>query len=285
MVRVHVEARKRCYDHPHRETEHVCGRCRTAYCLECLGAPTESGVRLCANCAREVEAAEAGKLTFRDRLVLDLRSLGRTLVVALVLVAIIGGLFFAFKDAFDRPITPEDMARFRYALTGSFQTEEGVNLNSTVVEAAVVAVTSAAEGHPAKQVINEYTGEGIPAWRSTDAAFPQEFVVAFSQRGAPEKLTLQNNPNEPTDTYPREFELLLSVEGPDSGYVSVGRFVAEPTTELQRFTFPRTVARWAKLRIIGNHGSTAYTSLDEFGVYNVPESMMRSEQLTPAPGP
>jgi hypothetical protein len=286
MASVHVEARKRCYNHPHRETDLVCGRCRTGYCADCLGEPSPDGVLLCENCAREVVAAEAAKLTFKERLVLNLRSLGRTSLVALVLIVILGGLFFAMKDKFEQPLTPEEMARFRYAMTGSFQTEEGANLNSTVVGAQVVGVTSAADGHPAKQVINEFTGESIPAWRSTDASFPQEITVDFSQRGAPEKITLQNNPNEPMDTYPKEIEVLLSVDGPDSGFVSVGRFIAQPTTELQRFTFPRTVARWVTLRVLSNYGSSAYTSLDEFGAYNVPpESPFSAPRLTPTAAP
>lgn len=286
MASVHVETRKRCYNHPHRETELVCGRCRTAYCGDCLGASAGAdGVRVCVNCAREVAAAEAAKLSFKDRLVLNVRSLARTLVVVVVLVAILGGLFFLFKDKFEQPLSPEELARFRYAMTGSFESEEGVNLNSTVVGSAIVGATSAADGHPAKQIINEYTGEAIPAWRSADASFPQEITVELSQRGAPEKITLQNHPNEPANTYPREIEVLVSVDGPTSGFVSVGKFTAERTTVLQRFTFPRTVATWIKLRIVSNYGSSSYTSLDEFGAYNVPDSPFGAPRLTPTTAP
>ena len=283
MASVRIEARKRCYNHPHRETDLVCGRCRTAYCADCLGVSGDDGARLCATCAREVEAAEAAKLTFAQRLLVELRSFGRGLAVALALALVLGGIFFAFKDTFDRPLTPEELARFRYAVSGTFETDEGVNLNSTVVGSAVVAATSEAEGYPAKQVINEFTNESIVAWRSADGTLPQSITTEFSQRGAPEKVTLQNHPNEPPDTWPKEFEILISTEGPDSGFVSVGRFTAAQTTELQRFTFPRTVGQWMTLRILSNYGSTEYTSLDEFGAYNVPVDPFGTSRATPTP--
>lgn len=284
-MRVHADARRRCYIHPHRETELTCTRCKTSYCAECLGEPDETGSRLCENCQREVEAAEAARLTFKERMVLRLHSLARGLVVAAVLIALLGGIFYFFRNSFDRPITPEEMARFRYAISGGFETDEGVNLNSTVVGAKIVSATSEASGFPAKQVINEFTGAGVPAWRSTSASFPQDITVEFANPSAPQKVILQNNPNEPAETYPRDFEILVSTEGPDQGFASVGRFVAQPNAEIQRFEFPPVQARWVRLRILSNYGSTDYTSLDEFGVYLIPNNPLQATRPPASPTP
>jgi hypothetical protein len=171
------------------------------------------------------------------------------------------------------------------AIAGSFETDEGVNLNSTVVGGKMIGATSAAEGHPAKQVINEFTGENIPAWRSATAALPQEITTEFPDRSQLQKITLQNNPGEPSDTYPRDFEVQVSVEGPDTGFVTIGKFVAQPNAELQRFTFDPAPARWARLRILSNYGSPDYTSLDEFGAYMIPNNPLRAPMLTPTVAP
>jgi hypothetical protein len=285
MMAAQMDARRRCYNHPHRETALACERCRTSYCGECLPEPADDGPRLCANCQREVAAAEAARLTFKERVVLQLRSLVRGTIIGLVIIAILGGSFYLFRDKFERPLEPEELARFRYAISGSFETDEGVNLNSTVVGGKMIGATSAAEGHPAKQVINEFTGEGIPAWRSTTATFPQEITVEFPDLSSPQKITLQNNPIEQSDTYARDVEVQVSTEGPDTGFVTVGKFVAQPNTELQRFTFDKTPAHWIRLRILSNYGSAEYTSLDEFGAYMVSNNPMRSPLLTPTVGP
>jgi hypothetical protein len=59
--------------------------------------------------------------------------------------------------------------------------------------------------------------------------------------------------------------------------------VAQPNTELQRFTFDPTSAHWVRLRILSNYGSAEYTSLDEFGAYMVPANL-GSSPLTPTTG-
>lgn len=282
MLRAHLGARKRCYNHPHRETLLTCDRCKTPYCEDCL--VQYDGARMCAVCIQELEAAKAAQLTFRERVVQSIRSLGTTLIVAAVVVAVLGGVFFLVRPYFDRPITPEEMARFRYAIAGSFETEEGVNVSSTVLGARVVSATSAAEGYPAKQLINEYTGPGITPWRSADATFPQEIVVEFQDVSGVSKVILRNNPDEPPETYVKAFEVLLSTEGPDTGYKSVGQFQMEQNAEAQRFEFTPTPGRWVKLRILGNYGSSAYTSLDEFNSYVVPANPLASPSAaTPAP--
>lgn len=282
MLRAHLDARKRCYNHPHRETTLTCERCKTAFCEECL--IEHDGARVCATCLRELEEAKAAELTFKERVLQSLRSLGTGLIVAVVAIGVLGGLFFALRGLFDRPITPEELARFRYAVAGSFETDEGINVSSTVLGAKVVSWTSAAEGFPAKQLINEYFGPNVPPWRSADATFPQEIVVEFQDTSAVQKVNLVNSVSEPPETYVKDFEVLLSTEGPDRGFTSVGRFRMEQNSELQRFEFKPTPGRWIMLRILSNYGSQQYTSLDEFDSYVVPVNPAKGQQ-TPASSP
>ena len=265
-----AQTKKRCYIHPHRETELACERCRTAYCPDCL--VDHEGAKLCPNCIRELEDARAALLTPRQKVAKFGRQLGVIAIVIGVLGVVVVGLFFAYRQNFDRPLTPEELARFRYAMTGSFVTEEGVNVTSTVLGAKIVSATSDDPAHPAKSLINEYTGPGAPAWRTTSAEFPEEVVIGLDQPSSVEKVIFTNNPSEPADTYPKDVEVLLSLQGPDSGFSPAGHFQLEQTTDPQKFTFPIGQALWIKLRVLSNFGSTSYTSLDEFNAFTVPDS-------------
>ncbi len=269
-MRVHLETKKRCYNHPHRETQLACERCRASYCASCLQA--YDGQQLCANCVRELEDAKAAIPTPRQRV----EAFGQKLkVTAIVLVAVglVGfGLFQVYRSSFERPLSPEELARMRYALAGTFQTSEGINVNSTVLGSKIVSVTSADPAHPAESLIDEYTGPGAPAWRSTSAAFPQNVVVGLGDLSSVQKVIFTNNSSEPADTYPKEVEVLVSTQGPDKGFTSVGTFQLTQTTDPQKFTFTSVQGTFIELRILSNFGSTAYTSLDEFDAYNVPNN-------------
>jgi hypothetical protein len=198
------------------------------------------------------------------------------IIGAAVIALVAGGLLYAFRDSFNRPITPEEMARFRYAMMGSFITEEGLNLNSTVLDAKVVSATSAAPDHPAKTLIDEYPLGGLPGWRSESATFPQEIVVSWGDKGSPTKVILVNHPDDDPATYVRDFEVLVSAEGPASGFKSVGRFTMTQDSELQRFELAPVSGRWAMLRILSNYGSSTYTSLVEFDAYVVQNDPTRA---------
>ena len=269
-MRVHLETKKHCYNHPHRDTVLACERCRISYCPDCLAE--YDGSKLCATCIRELADAKAAIPTTRERLADFGRRLKVTAIVLVVVGLISAGLFQVYRGSFERPLTPEELARFRYAMSGTFQTPEGINVTSTVLGAAIASETSQDPAHPAKSLINEYTGPGAPAWRSTSATFPQNVVISLDQVSSVEKVIFTNNPSEPTDTYPKEVEVLVSNQGPDKGFTSVGSYQLAQTTDPQKFTFPTVQASWIELRILSNYGSTAYTSLDEFNAFNVPDS-------------
>lgn len=282
-MRAALETRKRCYNHPHRETTLTCDRCKTSYCAECLGEYGDD--KVCRVCRQELVDFQAAQLTFGQKAANSARSFGNGLIVTTIVLAVLAGVFYFSRGWFDKPLTPEEMARFRYAMAGSFETEEGVNVSSTVMGAQVISATSAAEGHPAKQLINEYTGPAIPAWRSADATFPQEIVVELQDGSVVQKVILTNNTEEPAATYPMTIEVLVSTQAADAGFVAVGQFTLSQTADPQRLEFAPTPAKWAKLRILGNYGSTEYTSLDEWDTYQVPLNSPRFPRGTPAASP
>ena len=281
MLRMHLEAKKRCYNHPHRLSEATCERCKLTLCAECI--VEYEGARFCANCQRELADAKALKPTFRDQVREQVRSFTTGLIVLAVLGVLVGGVFLFFRPHFDRPLTPEELARFRYAIAGTFETPDGVNVTSTLLEAKIVGVTSEAEGYPATNLINEYALDGWPGWRSANADLPQEIVVQTGNPSAIEKVILTNHPTEPVASYVKEFEVLVSTEGPDRGFSSVGRWAMEPNAEAQTFTFPKTMATYIKLRILSRQGDSPYTSLAEFNAFVVPEKPFATGSATPSP--
>ncbi|HLH74564.1 MAG TPA: discoidin domain-containing protein [Chloroflexota bacterium] len=270
MLKAYANARDRCYIHPHRPAEVKCERCKIGLCDEC--AREYQGQKLCERCVGEILLIEAGKLTFADRVRLFFRSLRNTVIAVAVLAIICGGIFYAFHNLLNQPITPEELARFRYAAAGSFQTPEGINVNSTVLGAQIVSFTSQRTGYEATHLINEYAGPDFPGWRSSNATFPQDIVVAQQNLSTIQKVILTQQPGEPPSTMVKDFEVDASTTGPDSGFVKIGEWQLQQTDGPQRFTFPPTQEKWLRLRILSNYGSQDYTSLAEFDAYVVPQN-------------
>jgi hypothetical protein len=213
------------------------------------------------------------------RFTLSLRN-GLILLAILGLLAIPGS--YVVRNLTETPITPEEFARFRYAMAGSFETPEGTNITSTVLEAKVVMATDQTPDHEAKRLIDEYIGEGYGGYRTADATFPQEIVIQTGQRSRVEKLTFQQQPNEPSDTWTREVEVFVAVESADGPYASIGRFTLEQHADLQRFVLdtPHEV-QWLKLRILSNYGGP-YTSLGEFNAWILPRGAFGEAATPPA---
>jgi len=268
MLKAYSDQRNRCYLHPHRLAEAKCERCKTGLCAEC--ERQYRGQLLCEHCYDELVYLDESKPTFADRVRGFFTSLRNTVIVVAIIGVVCVGIFLIFRGTLDRPITPEELARFRYAAGGGFQTPEGINVNSTVLGASVAAFTSESPGFEAKHLINEYVGDGYPGWRSAAATFPQDVVVAHDSAVDMSKVILTQQPNEPMETWAKDFEVDVSTEAPDRGWGKVGTWRLMQVRSPQRFTFPAAPSKWVRLRLLSNHGSSAYTSLGEFDAYVVP---------------
>lgn len=269
MIKAASEIRQRCLNHPHRRAVRQCYRCRRGLCEACVQATDQQPI--CDTCRLELaELHRINHVPAAERV----RRVGVSFRNALIGLAVLGILAipasYVVRNLMSTPISPEEFARFRYAASGSFETPEGVNPLSTVLNGRVVSATSEQPDHPARRLIDEYAGPAFPGWRSADATFPQEIIFETGQPTRIEKLTLQLQPDEPPDTAPREIEVAVSTVSPDGPYQSVGRFVVEPTDEIQRFPIPPTDTRWIRLRILANRGGP-YVALAEFNVWVLPK--------------
>ena len=274
MIRANLDARHQCHLHPHRPATEYCQRCRRPLCDECKHQYGDLDA-ICETCRNELEMADRMLLTPRERVLQGLVSLRNTIIVTAIFVAVFGGGFFLIRDNLDIELTPEELARFRYAMSGSLTTEEGVNATTTVLGASVVAATSERADHDAKRLIDEYNGPNFEGWRSLDVSFPQEIIVELTDRVIPDKVILSNHPTEPVNSYVKDFEVLLSLESPEGPWQSIGQWTAEQRPEIQRFTFESVPARFAMLRVLSNYGSREFTSLTSFELYVSIDDPMR----------
>jgi hypothetical protein len=269
MIHAAAEARERCYNHTHRRATRKCFRCLRGMCDEC--ARGWRGQPACDQCISELE--ELDRITHvppRERV----RRFGlslRNFVIGMAILAILAiPASFVVRRLMSTPITPEEFARFRYAAGGTFETEEGTNVLSTVLGARVVSATSDIPEYPARRLIDEFVGTAYSGWRSDEARFPQEVVVDVGQLTRPEKINVQQQPEEPPETHVREFEVEVSDASPEGPWQSVGRFTAQQVPEIQRFLIERPLqARWIKLKVLSNYGGP-YASLGEFDAFILP---------------
>jgi hypothetical protein len=235
-------------------------------CDDC--ARSYAGQVLCEHCADELEFAVLSRPTFAERVRESLASFRNTLAVVAIVVVLAAGAFYLLRPLMNQPISPEEFARFRYAASGGFKTPEGINSNSTVLGAKIVSFTSDRPGYEVKHLINEYTGENYPGWRTAAATFPQDVVVSHDQITGVSKIVLWQQANEPMNTWVKRFEVAVSNDGPNTGFTKIGEWEAKQETGIQRFVIPSVTSKWIRLTILSNYGSTEYTSLSKFEAYD-----------------
>ncbi len=104
-------------------------------------------------------------------------------------------------------------------------------------------------------------GDRKTDWRSADITFPQDFVFGFRDDAVALVDRLILSPANPT-TSPKVVAVSTSLDSPIAGFEQVGTFTLKPGPSDQTVSIGRR-ARFVKLRIIENGGSTIYTSLGE----------------------
>jgi hypothetical protein len=279
MLKANLEQRFRCVNHPHRPGERMCARCKTRFCAECF--PATDPTAICDKCANEVADIELERHPPMEVRVERAKSTVRTWLVGLLVIAVLAVPgFFVVRNLMDNQLTPEELARFRYAMAGSFETPEGLMVYSTVLGGRVVSATSEAPPNNAARLIDEYWGDGFVGWHSAGATFPQEIVIEAPNPSTIQKVIFAQSPLDPPATYVRAVEVLISNVSPTEDFVSAGRFELTRSLEPQRFEFPPIDGRWVMIRILSNHGSSEYTSLHEADAFFVPN---RPADVTPLP--
>ena len=309
MLRGGLLEQQRCYNHPHRITEQRCSRCRMSFCDFCLREvppaerppperrrpwrrevpePDPPDARYCDECAAELRRFAAAAQTENrpfwqwrpSRATLRNLLIG-TFIVAIVVVP----AWIVAGEAAKTPLTAEEAARIAVGLRGGFTSLEGTNVLLSVYGGSYVgANVPSQDGHSPSALIDSFWQANVADWRSEQAEFPAELVFRAALNSSMGKLILRVSPDSPPESWPRDFELLISVTGPDSGYKSVlqatfpreeaerllrdaTRRREDPVPAPLRFTFPETRGIWVMLRILSNHGHPGFTSLAEVEVY------------------
>jgi hypothetical protein len=295
VLRAYLTDAKRCYIHAHRTVQTQCARCKTPYCDECLTERTDGifadivakderqpDPLFCARCVEELEAL--GELeAFRhrpwwQRIRPGRATLNRAAIYLVVAAAILVPIGFAARSAASTTLSPEELARVKVGLTGSFQSVEGTNFLSTVYGGTFVRANApAAPGHDGSRLIDTWIIPDVPGWRSQSASFPQELVFQLPEALKMNKVILRPQPDEPPETWVKDFEVLVSSKSATDGFTSAtrgslsveqARRAIDPDgADQPRFEFAETGAKWVMLRILSNQGSRDYTSLGEFEVY------------------
>jgi hypothetical protein len=300
VLRALLTESKRCYDHPHRIVQTACARCRTPYCDECLTTRRDGlfarivaqderapAPLFCERCVGEVEALQAleaeRKRPLRQRLRPTRAGVHRAAVYVAVVAVLLVPMALLVRNLAATTLTPEELARFKIGLLGTFQTAEGTNFVSQVYGGSFLRASSPAQaGRDPSRLIDTWATPATPGWRSLDASVPQELVFALPRPLKVNKVILRPQPDEPPETWVKDFEVLVSSVSADGGFervvagsVDLQRARAavdpdrpgEPASGAARFEFPEAAARYVMLRVLSNHGSAAYVSLGEFEVY------------------
>ncbi len=228
---------------------------------------------MCVLCVDELE--EKYRLenpTWRERVERFGRTARNFIILSIIVIAIMIPIALGARKLMDTPLKPEEIARMRYALMGTFETPEGVNTTSTVLGASVVMVTSEMSGHEATRLNDEYVAETYGGYRTADDRFPVDIVFGREDPGRVEKLHFQQQPLEPVETQVRLVEVSISMESADGPWFSLGEFALTDSLEIQRHVLSGVRPyRWMRLRILANGGGP-YASLGEFGAFTLPRA-------------
>lgn len=111
-----------------------------------------------------------------------------------------------------------------------------------------------------------YRNAQAPGWRSRTGIFPQQVGYELRGMAVVERVAFRHTRATPPETWAREVSLLLSTEGPDSGFYNVGRWTLAQTADAQEFLFFETPARYVRVCFYSNYGSSESISLGNFAL-------------------
>ncbi len=265
-----------CPSHPHRIAEERCDRCYVHFCYECVEDVDER--LLCARCSDEVAALarirEESRLTPRN----VLRRIARksvligVLVVALILLGV-GALVTVFWRSAGSEVDFTLIRRIRAGFTQTFELAgEGFDFAEQLNEGRLRASSQSPDPlHNAERINDGLPDPQVPAWHSASADLPVDLLFISDKPRLMGKIVLWNHPAEDPSTYIKEFEVFVSPVDPakdNSQLESVGVFVAEQITDVQRFEFdPPVPTLFTLIRVNSHYGSLDYLSAAEIGLF------------------
>jgi hypothetical protein len=295
VLHAYLTDQKRCYNHPHRAVGTACARCKTPYCDECLTTRSDGvfgqlvardeknpAPLFCERCIAEVDVLNV-EAAWRhrplwQRLLPGAAGMRRAATYAAVIAVIMVPIAFAVRNMASTTLSPEELARVKIGLMGTFQTPDGTNFLSNVRGGTFVRAAQPSQpSYDPSRLIDTWATSNVPSWRSQNASVPQEMVFALPQTLRINRIVLLPRAADPEETWVKDFEVLVSTQSADAGFTSILRGtldldkaragVTVDQANLPRFDVPDATARWVMLRVLSNQGSGEYTSLAEFETY------------------
>jgi hypothetical protein len=169
---------------------------------------------------------------------------------------------------------PGGTASFRAGDTGAILAAfAGVLPDTLLKDDRIASTPSSVDPYDAMNLVNvryRAAAPPSPGWRSRTALFPQQ--IGFELRGGAtvDRVGFRHTSAAPPDTWAKEVALLVSTDGPDSGFYNVLRRMLAQTTDSQEFIFFETPARYVRVCIYSNYGSSDYVSLGNLALAVTP---------------
>ncbi|HEV8713023.1 MAG TPA: hypothetical protein VGX03_09365, partial [Candidatus Binatia bacterium] len=154
------------------------------------------------------------------------------------------------------------------------------NLALPALGGAIVRYTSKGKHELIGQMVDGSTE--TPGWRSKDGYLPQDVVFAFrgDHSALIDRIVLNPATKYDSSTRPQLVTVAVSTDSPFDGFQEVGQFTLTTEARDQEFPIGRR-ARFLKLRILKNFGSTSFTSLGEVKLLEGTEAGYESVLLAP----
>ena len=288
MARVLAARGPVCSEHPHRSAVDHCDACGRRACRECLvrGGPQ----LLCVTCAEALPRLEAERRRQRlphVRAATALREqrasiiAGTIIAVTLAALAVPAGAPLMVGDAGGRSAVGTAVARAGEASARMGLGQEAPpggppavppvaapGVAATRIPTLLASTGSAVAGGAGTNVAaltDGRLGGAAPAWRSPAGRSGAELRFATGPLMVG-RVIFGHSDEAPPETWAKDVEVWLSPNEDEPETIRAGRWTLAQTTAPQSFTFPRTLARSVRLRVLSNHGGADHTSLAEFAL-------------------
>ena len=224
-----------------------------------------------------VEISQQRQLTPRNvwERITSKRTLTTLLVFSTLIMVGIGPSLLALRNAAEQGIDPALIRRIQVGFQQQSNLDgEGFDLLEPVNGGELRSVSSTAQGeHGPDRLHDGLFDPQFSAWRSAGHELPLTLTFHVRFRTPVQKVVIWNHPAEPSETYIKEFELLGSLEDPNTdpdAMTLLGRFTVDGPDLKVVFEMETPMPiRFATISIISTFGTAEYVSAAELGLFGL----------------
>jgi len=224
-----------------------------------------------------VKISQQRRLTPRNiwKRITSKRTLTSLLVFSTLIAVGIGPSILALRNAAEEGIDPALIRRIQVGFQQRSDLDgEGFDLLEPVNGGELQSISSTAQGeHGPDRIHDGLFDSHFNAWRSADHKLPLTLLFHVKFRTPIQKVVIWNHPDEPSETYIKKFELLGSVEDPNTNpdaMTLLGRFTVEnPDSKVVFEVEAPAPIRFATISILSTFGTAEYVSAAELGLFGL----------------